>query len=322
MPASIPVDNTLGALFIGTVLSSMLMDSANLAFGIYPTYNLVVTNFGDYQAANIFTPWSQAALGLSTVILESSVQHFYAYRIYRLGWRSPYLPIAISVSSLAEFGIGTGTLFPSLLFLYLWIAEALSSSSVYSTQALQHLDEGGIFRERLLFGSFTATLSCKVLCDVLITVGMVYTLLNNRTHVRRTNNMLNLLAIYTINCGILHLVFAITCVILFARYPNALIYTAPFFMMVRLSLCAFILNSRDHLRETLDGSEGAVVVTLTQTSTTVPSGARDSTTEASPNTTAAVSKCLPPVLVSPDTPFVDSVVPFDRDKYYPYTRGE
>ncbi|KAH9037734.1 hypothetical protein EDB84DRAFT_1480127 [Lactarius hengduanensis] len=92
MPALIPMDNTLGALFIGTVLSSiiygvtwlqvysyynshssgdrwplksfvaflMLVESANLAFGIYPTYDLVVTNFGDYQAANTFTPWSQA----------------------------------------------------------------------------------------------------------------------------------------------------------------------------------------------------------------------------------------------------------------------
>ncbi|KAH9052321.1 hypothetical protein EDB87DRAFT_531161 [Lactarius vividus] len=320
MPASIPVDNTLGALLIGTVLSSvvygvtwlqvysyynthssgdrwplksfvaflMLVDSANLAFGIYPTYDLVVTNFGDYQAANIFTPWSQAALGLSTVILESSVQHFYAYRIYRLGWRSPYLPIAISLSSLTEFGIGTA-----------WSTYMMAAS----------------FGN----GSFTATLSCKVLCDVLITVGMVYTLLNNRTHVRSTNNVLKLLAIYAINCGILHLVFAITCVILFATYPNTLIYTASFFIMVRLSLCAFmsILNSRDHLRETLNGPGGAVVVTLTQMSTTVPCGARDTTTEASPNTTAAIPKCLPPVSVSPETPFADSVIPFDRDKYHP-----
>ncbi|KAH9028443.1 hypothetical protein EDB83DRAFT_1900106 [Lactarius deliciosus] len=127
MPALIPVDNYLGALLIGTLLSSivygvtwlqvysyysthcsddrwplksfvaflMLVDSANLVFGIYPTYNLLVTNFGDYQAIEIFTPWSQAALGLTTVILEASVQHFYAFRIYRLGWRSPYLPMAI-----------------------------------------------------------------------------------------------------------------------------------------------------------------------------------------------------------------------------------
>ena len=30
-----------------------------------------------------------------------------------------------------------------------------------------------------------ATLSCDILCDVLITFGMVYTLLSNRTQVRR-----------------------------------------------------------------------------------------------------------------------------------------
>ncbi|KAH9033555.1 hypothetical protein EDB85DRAFT_1951516 [Lactarius pseudohatsudake] len=69
---------------------------------------------------------------------------------------------------------------------------------------------------------------------------MVYTLLSNRTHVRRTNDVLNLLAIYAVNCGILHLMFAIACVVLFATYPNALIYTASFFIMVRLSLCAFM----------------------------------------------------------------------------------
>ncbi|KAH9028441.1 hypothetical protein EDB83DRAFT_1900520 [Lactarius deliciosus] len=135
MPALIPVDNTYGALFLGCVLSSivygvtwlqvysyynshsskdrwplksfvaflMLVDSANLFFSIYLTYDLVVTNFGDYQAT-VSSPWSRAALALSTVILESFVQHFYAYRVFCLGWRSPYLPIAISVSSLAEVG--------------------------------------------------------------------------------------------------------------------------------------------------------------------------------------------------------------------------
>ena len=70
-----------------------------------------------------------------------------------------------------------------------------------------------------------ATLSCTVLCDALITVGMVYTLLSYRTQVRRyfvaehcnihysiyagpharTNNVLNILAIYAINCGTLNL---------------------------------------------------------------------------------------------------------------------
>ncbi|KAI9459719.1 hypothetical protein BJY52DRAFT_357546 [Lactarius psammicola] len=312
MPALYPMDNYLGALFIGTVLSSivygvtwlqvysyynghcskdrwplkslvaflMLVDSANLVFCVYPTYYMVVTNFGDYSAT-IFPPCKhfQKALALTTVILDVSVQHFYAFRIYHLGWRSPYLPAAISIVSLAEFGVGT----------------------VYGLKALTQPNEPVSH----IVAIFIATLSCKVVCDVLITVGMVYTLLSNRTQVRRTNTVLNLLAIYTINCGILHLVFAISCVILFAKYLNGLIYTPSLLIMVRLSLCAFmsILNSRDNLRETLNGP-GGVVVTFTQLnvrtpSTTVPLGAQD-TTEASNNNnnSTAVPKGLPPDSVS------------------------
>ncbi|KAI9453095.1 hypothetical protein BJY52DRAFT_866112 [Lactarius psammicola] len=319
MPALIPLHNTLGALFIGTVLSSivygvtwlqvysyynshysrdrwplksfvaflMLVDSANLVFVIYTTYHIGVTNFGDY-GSNVLLPWSLPATALSAIVLEVSVQHFYAYRIYHLGGGSPYLPAAISVVSLAEFGIGI----------------------VYSTKVLKHIHEPGRFEEEF----FIATLSCKVPCDVLITAGMVYYLLSNRTQFRRTNNVLNLLAIYSINCGTLHLVFAISCVTLIAKYPDTLVYTPSLFIVVRLSFCAFmsILNSRDHLRETLNGPE-AVVATLTQlkvrTRNTDQWGAQD-TMEASTNT--AVPKNLPPVSVSSNTSISDGAISFDR----------
>ncbi|KAH9021683.1 hypothetical protein EDB83DRAFT_2679263 [Lactarius deliciosus] len=297
MPALIPVDDVHGALLIAAVLSSiiygitgsqvysyynshssrdrwplksfvaflMLIDTANLVFVIYPTYRLVITNFGDYKFAK-FTPWSQAVYPpLFLTFLYSTSTHIGSIVVSLLtvsicethsspvGWRSPYLPAAIvcarnlfgadahsheqSVISLAEFGIGI----------------------MYSTEVLKHIHEPNPFQ-----GVFFATLALKVVCDVLITVGMVYTLLSNRTRVRRTNSVLNLLAIYTVNCGILHLVLAISCVILFAMPPYSLKYTPSLFIMVRLSLCAFmsILNSRDNLRETLDGP-GGVVSTFT-----------------------------------------------------------
>ncbi|KAH9028240.1 hypothetical protein EDB85DRAFT_2257065 [Lactarius pseudohatsudake] len=118
------------------------------------------------------------------------------------------------------------------------------SSSAYS---LKHTHESEL-------GGF------PVLCDVLITVGMVYTLLSNRTRVRRTNNMLNILAIYAVNCGILHL------------FQFTLICTPSLFIMVRLSLCAFmsILNTRGYLRETLDGPGGVVSTFTSSRHTRVP----------------------------------------------------
>ncbi|KAH9052201.1 hypothetical protein EDB87DRAFT_578558 [Lactarius vividus] len=230
----------------------MLIDTANLVFVIYPTYHLVITNFGIFRFAE-FTPWSRATIALSTVILDVCVQNFYAYRIYCLSRRSPYLPAAISIVSLTEFSIGivysTEMFFSSFLFL------------TGSTCSLKHTHDSVVEN---FPGAFIATLSIKVLCDVLITVGMVYTLLSNRTQVRRTNSVLNLLAIYTINCGTLHLVFAISCLILFVKHPNTLKCAPSLFIMVRLSLCAFmaILNTRDNLRETLDGP-GGVVTTFT-----------------------------------------------------------
>jgi len=77
----------------------------------------------------------------------------------------------------------------------------------------------------------------------------------------------------------------------------------------------YSLNSRDNLRETLDGPD-CVVATLTQlkarTGTLVPWGAQD-TTEASTNT--AVPNSFLPLSVSSDMSFSDSVIAFDRVKY-------
>jgi len=269
----------------------MLVETANVAFVIHATYFIGVTNFGDYLA-NQFVPWSLPAIALSGFILEVSVEQFYAYRIYRLNRGSPYLPTAISAASLTSFVIGI-----------FYCAKIVEYIHVPSSNFL---------------GFCIAALSCKVLCDLLITVGMVYTLLSNRIQVRRTNTVLNLLAIYAINCGTLNLVFAISCLILLTASQNTFIYAPPFFITIRLYFCAFmsILNSRDNLRETLDGPDG--VTTFTQlrvrTGTTVPCAVQV-TTETDTNT--AFPKNLPPVKVSSDSDasFTDSVLAFDREKY-------
>jgi len=324
MPALIPVDNTIGALLIATVLSSivygvtwlqvysyynthasrdrwplksfvaflMLVDSVNVGFVSYATYNVSVTNFGDYLSLE-YLPWSLSAVELSAVILEVSVQHFYAIRIYRLNRGSPYLPAAISAISLIAFSLGL----------------------VFGTKVLEAIHSPGNPSQ----GYLLALVSCYVLCDALITIGMVFTLLSNRTEVGRTNNVLNLLAIYTINCGILNLLFSIGCIIFLAVYPNALIYTPPSFIMIRLYFCALmaILNSRDNLRETLRGPEGFVTFTELTPRRSTPVPAVQITTETSTTGSTTVPRSLPPVKVSSDASLSDSVVAFDRGKYPP-----
>jgi len=273
----------------------MLVESANVAFVMHANYHICVTNFGDYQA-NQFLPWSLPVVALSGFILEVSVEHFYAYRTYRLSRNSPYLLAAISAVSLTSFGIGI----------------------LYCVKVLKHIHVPGSH----FLGFAFATLSCKVLCDLFITVGMVFTFLSNRTSVRRTNNTLNILTFYAINCGSLNLVFVISYVTLLATSRSEFLYAPSFFITIRLYFCSFmsILNSRDNRREMLDGPED-VVTTRTQLKarlgTTVPCAVRV-TTETSVN--MAAPKSLPPVPVSLDSGASsgDSALGFDGEKYlYP-----
>ncbi|KAI9435958.1 hypothetical protein H4582DRAFT_491991 [Lactarius indigo] len=97
MPASFPVDDFHGALLIGTVLSSIL-------YGV--TWSQVYSYYSSHCSRDRWPLKSfvafmmiQAAVVISTVVLEVSVQNFYAYRIYCLSWHSPYLPAAINLVS-------------------------------------------------------------------------------------------------------------------------------------------------------------------------------------------------------------------------------
>ncbi|KAN0125348.1 hypothetical protein V8E53_015575 [Lactarius tabidus] len=309
MPALFPVDNTLGSLFIGTVLSSiiygvtllqvysyynshcsrdrwplkslvallMLVDSVNLVFVNHTTYLVAVTNFGDYSSFQVAMPWSLPAIALSGSVLEVSVQHFYAYRIYILSGRSPYLPAAIqSVISLTAFGMGI----------------------VLGVKGLEGITLiGAHFRD-----IYIATMSCDVLCDALITFGMVYTVLINRVPLpsRSTNSVLNHLAIYAINYGTLNLVFTVSDIILLLVYQDTFIYFVPAFIVIRLYFCAFManLNTRDNLRATLDRQE---IVLGTIPRFTVPDtpGTRSMQVPPELGSNTAFSKILPSVQVSP-----------------------
>ncbi|KAH8999885.1 hypothetical protein EDB86DRAFT_2828165 [Lactarius hatsudake] len=249
MPALISVDDFHGVLLIAAVLSSiiygvtwlqvysyynshcsrdrwplksfvaflMLVDTANLVFVIYTTYQLIVTNFGVYLPTE-YAPWGQASVVTDFLFaIHMPVRFLRGFTeqnptekgvaFMRTGSIvSSRLAFSIPASS-NQFGESLRSSMPQaghLIFSRLLLGLGLGFA-----HSLMHTRGPGP-----LEGFFVATLSVKVLCDVLITVGMVYTLLTNRTRVRRTNSVLNLLAIYAVNCGTLHLAFAITSVIL------------------------------------------------------------------------------------------------------------
>ncbi|KAH9171009.1 hypothetical protein EDB89DRAFT_1974645 [Lactarius sanguifluus] len=254
MPALIPVDNVLGAFFLGVVFSSILygvtwlqvysyfskhcegdrlflksfnriLDTLQLALVVHGFYVAGVTNFGDYLA-NLRAPWSLKVQSIIGIILTCSVQQFYAWRIYQL-----YL-VHWKVTSQLPF------LFVLLLILH--------SSFQYP-----YFDQA-----KVQIPNLTAGLSIQVACDLTITASMVYYLLTrHETVVKRANLAITtVLALYCINSGALTLVFSITCLATFMRFSHTLIYAPSFFVLVRLYACAFmaVLNSRRRLRTSLN----------------------------------------------------------------------
>jgi len=108
-----------------------------------------------------------------------------------------------------------------------------------------------------------AILSFQVACDLTITITMVYYLRTRCSRVKRTITAMTTLALYSVMSGVFALIFSISCLITFVRFPRTLIY-APFFLtLVRVYVCAFmaILNSRDRIRTklALDAKNGIMI---------------------------------------------------------------
>ncbi|KAI9437006.1 hypothetical protein H4582DRAFT_374568 [Lactarius indigo] len=279
MPALIPVDNVLGAFFLGVIFSSILygvtwlqvysyfskhckgdrlflkcfvallliLDTLQLALVVHGFYVAGVTNFGDYLA-DLRAPWSLKVQSLIGIILTCSVQQFYAWRIYHLSMGRIHVPIFIVILSLAELGLGI----------------------VYLVHCFQYpyFDQA-----KIQIPNTTAGLSIQVACDLTITASMVYYLLTrHETVVKRANLAITtVLALYCINSGALTLVFAITCLATFVRFSHTLIYAPFFFILVRLYACAFmaVLNSRGRLRTSLkaEAEKGTIIAFSHGTST-------------------------------------------------------
>ncbi|KAH9075591.1 hypothetical protein EDB83DRAFT_2312048 [Lactarius deliciosus] len=276
MPALVPVHNTLGAFFIGTILSSTTLldliepDRVSSIYGI--TWLQVYSYYNNHSSRD---RWPLKSFVAFLMLVDSANVAFIIQTNYH-----------VNVTNFGDY--------QSLPFVP-WSLPAITLSSYIlevSVELIYRREFTGVFHLWDTYfspGLSIATFGCKVLCDVLITFGMVHALLGNRTQVRRTNNVLNTLAIYSINCGAL----------------NLLLTPSP----ERSLLSIELLNSRDNLREMLDGPEG--VVMFSQLKARTGTNGVQVTTETSTN--VVTPKSLPPV--SSGTLISDIDIAFNRVKY-------
>ncbi|KAJ7284424.1 hypothetical protein C8J57DRAFT_1708909 [Mycena rebaudengoi] len=265
----IPLHDFLGAWFIGLIISAvifgitclqaylyftkhctpdsvffksfvaflMVLDTLHLALLSESYYGVTVTNFGDYDELGI-APWGLLAQILVGVVMSTLVQLFYAYRIFVLSKKKPFMPILIAICSLAELALGI--------------------AYMHNAVKIKFFKDGA---SNVPFS--TAALSLEVICDVLIAGSMVYYLLRNKTAFAKTNRAINMLVSYAVNSGLLNMMFAICGLVTWLTSTLTLIYAPFFFILVRLYGCSFlsILNSRDKVLDQLypNASDHAMV---------------------------------------------------------------
>ncbi|KAF8270641.1 hypothetical protein EI94DRAFT_724893 [Lactarius quietus] len=268
MPGSALVDlsTTFGATFIGLLVSTVLfglsvaqtwiyfwryqnrdsmalkfvilfvtvMDALHTFLSAYMNYWYLILNFGNLENLNIST-WAIHALVVVSTVIASSVQLFYARRVYKVS-QSIICPIVIVACVAVSFSFG-------IFYTYREILAKLLSNF-----------------HALTWISCTA-LSASAFADVLIAVSMCWYLYRKRTGFARTDSIIMSLMAYSINSGLLTSILGIGTTVSFAASPSSLL-CVPFYWI--LSKCYVnsllaMLNSRNHIRDrsTTDNPDNA-----------------------------------------------------------------
>lgn len=249
------LDSTQGALFIGTSVAGILFGVSCLQAFFYANhylsdpwrlkalvaatficdmlhqlmcshsvYEYLITNYGNPQAlASI--PWSLVAEVQATAFIGLFVQSFYATRVYRLSEKNWWLTAIVSSPILPSFAMQT----------------------VYTIKMSSYTNLGDLGKIAVLAQTINVL---NAVCDIMISIAMVYLLHKSRTGLKQSNTMINRLVIFVVNTGLLTSACATLALILLLASPNTLIYAVFFFTTPRLyanSLFA-TLNARTAIR--------------------------------------------------------------------------
>ncbi|KAJ7483564.1 hypothetical protein FB451DRAFT_108316 [Mycena latifolia] len=250
-----PLDNTMGSMLLGVIVSAVLygisllqclfyftryerdplylktlvaatvvLDSLHLGFVIHTVYHYLISNYYQNEALQVMV-WSVSLEAIPTGVTAALVQSFYAYRV----WRSTFHAFALRFH-LHLFQFPTSTCGTA------WVVLAL---------------EAGTYDKLLRISPLTISINAlSTGVDVIIAGTLCFMLHRTRPASLETETMVNRLILFTINTGLLTSLCAIASLISLIVSSNTLVYAAFYFCIGRLysnSLLAS-LNARTVIR--------------------------------------------------------------------------
>ncbi|ORY62733.1 hypothetical protein BCR35DRAFT_195059 [Leucosporidium creatinivorum] len=223
---SFPHDKKLYLYIVGFLCA---LDWAHSAISVYTIYYWCVQNF-DNPGVLVKSPWSFTIEPAMTGIASIISQAFYAYRVYVVSKRNPWMPIAIMIFSLIALGFSFGS-----------TGEIFCLNSDFS--------RFGVFKYGV-----SLWLASAAFADVLITASLVYYLKQSQSHFVTTNNIIDTLVENVVSTNGVTAVVAIVDTILFAASSTSW-HVLPQLCLIKLYFNSLLvsLNARTELERQLNG---------------------------------------------------------------------
>ncbi|KAF5309808.1 hypothetical protein D9611_013580 [Ephemerocybe angulata] len=255
MPATldfgVALDNTMGAMLLGTIVSGVLhgicllqafyyfnnykhdhwilksmvittcvFDATHLSFLTHAMYHYLVTGFRNEEALHRLV-WSVLLEALLTGVNGGIVQTFYVYRIWTLSKKNYYLCGLIMLLILSTAGSGIA-----------WVVLSMQFDT---------------YAQLITINPVTITINAlSTTSDVLIASSLCWMLHTSRTGFKRSDTIINKLMIFVVNTGLLTTICAIISLAFLVGSPHSLLYAATYFCIGRFYTNSFLatLNAR------------------------------------------------------------------------------
>ncbi|KAH7918843.1 hypothetical protein BV22DRAFT_895355 [Leucogyrophana mollusca] len=267
----IDLNETYGALFLGSTFAAMLfgltnvqafvyfqnhrgsgitffklviyylwiLDAIHLAFAVHMTYYYLIINYANPLALPVIV-WSFQARVIIDTLIVYAIHLLYVQRLWILSR-------------------GRSRILPSIMTVIMVLSSAIAVTLIWAVyQCHVFTDLSGIQ------WSVYVTLGAMASMDVLIASSMCYLLSTAHTGFSRTDSFLTKLMTYVLNTGLLTSLCSLTVVITCAVMPGNFVYLGVDFVCVKLYVNAYValLNAPHYLQNGSTPGDGAQNVDL------------------------------------------------------------
>ncbi|KAL4253767.1 hypothetical protein ABKN59_003007 [Abortiporus biennis] len=311
------LDNTLGAVFIGLLVTSVLygitcvqtyvyymgtgkrdklllhgavaflwvLDGLQLAFLTHLMYHYVITNYFN-PLALISVPWTASAFNVPTNVNDVLTRTIFIYRIWRLS-RSLSLAVGLMIMNFVCGAFGL-----------------VMTAKIHQLGSFEKLP-GIEWLIYCVFGSIAFT-------DTSIAASLCIILWRMQTGFTKTNTQLQKLMKYSIHTGALTSLIAVIALISYGSMPHNFVYIGVYTTLPKFYFNALLatLNARDSIRSAGQNSSAITSIPLGKVRVSTSQGTQES--EATSTNKSQLEFKPVNILVTSDTAvYMDSAKHFD-----------